>query len=73
MIQVTFGFTYDERVPKGLNYTRTEHEQGPYCGSGDTIAMCGCGWVFTPRAYDRRKAAWNVAVDEVWGDREVQA
>lgn len=68
MIQVKFGFTPDERVPKGLNYTRGEHGQGPYCGSGDTIATCGCGWTFTPPAYERRRAAWNVLVDQVWAD-----
>jgi hypothetical protein len=81
VIQVTFGFTPDSRkVVMGMTRIE-EHDQGPYCGSGDTIAMCGCGWVFTPPAYERRKAAWNVVVDEVWGDealinvlgREVQA
>jgi len=53
-VEVRFSFMSDERVPKGLNYTREEHERGIYCESGGTLNECGCGWYFTPAARQRR-------------------
>jgi|2_EtaG_2_1085320.scaffolds.fasta_scaffold121328_2 hypothetical protein len=53
-VEIQFSFMSDERVPKGLNYTREEHERGIYCESGGTLDECGCGWYFTPEKSQRR-------------------